>query len=47
MTASLQSIVQRIESLSLTESGEGPMLPPECYNSEEFFQFERERVFAA
>jgi phenylpropionate dioxygenase-like ring-hydroxylating dioxygenase large terminal subunit len=46
MNASLQSIVQRLEAMTLTDTGDAPMLPRECYTAEAFFEFERETVFA-
>ncbi len=41
----LQQTLDAIRAMRST-AGEAPMLPPGCYTSKEFFEFEREAVFA-
>lgn len=41
----MQALLERLQQLD-GDGSAAPMLPPECYTSPEFFDFEREAVFA-
>ena len=41
----MAAVAEKLKSLKV-DRGDAPMLPRECYTSAEFFEFEREAVFA-
>jgi len=45
MKAAVQAILNKLPQ-GINDDGTAPMLPGECYTSEEFFEFERKAVFA-
>ena len=45
MSPELQALLNRIDAMPMGE-GSAPMLPKECFTSEEFFEYERDTLFA-